>query len=374
MKTKAAVVYELGAERPYAKSRPMKVEEIDLDPPQANEVLVKVAAAGVCHSDLSVVAGVRERPLPMVLGHEASGVVQEVGPGVEGLEPGDHVVFAFLPSCGQCLPCKEGRPSICEKGAAANGAGTLLGGGMRLHKDGQDLYHQAGVSCFSEYVVAHRSSVVKVDKDLPLDIACTFSCAVITGVGAVLNTAQVPAGASVGVIGLGGTGLAAVMGAKMAGARQIVGIDALDDKLEWGTKLGCDMVFNALDNDAVEKIKDATGGGLEYMFECVGRVEAMDLAYKVTKRGGTTTSSGLSHPATNSTVQHVNLVTEERTIKGSYLGSCIPERDIPHYIEMYKRGALPVDKLICDKIPLEQINEAFDHLAEGHTVRQIITF
>jgi alcohol dehydrogenase len=176
------------------------------------------------------------------------------------------------------------------------------------------------------------------------------------------------------VVGLGGTGLAAVMGAKALGARHIVGIDALDDKLDWGKRLGCDQVFNALDNDVVEKVKEATGGGLEYMFECVGKVEAMELAYKVTKRGGTTTSSGLSHPATNFCVQHVNLVTEERTIKGSYLGSCVPERDIPHYIEMYKRGALPVDKLICEKIPLEQINEAFDRLHEGHTVRQIITF
>ena len=374
MKMKAAVIYELGAAQPYAKSQPVRVEEVDLDPPQANEVLIKMAAAGVCHSDLSVVAGVRERPLPIVLGHEASGIVQEVGPGVTDLEPGDHVVFAFLPSCGKCRPCREGRPSLCEPGGAANSSGTLLGGGMRLHKNGTKLYHQAGVSCFAEYAVSHRSSVIKIDKELPLDVACTFSCAVITGVGAVINTAKVTPGSTVGVVGLGGTGLAAVMGAKAAGAKHIIGIDALDDKLEWGTKLGCDMVFNALDNDAVEKIKDATGGGLEYMFECVGRVEAMDLAYKVTKRGGTTTSSGLSHPATNFTVQHVNLVTEERTIKGSYLGSCIPERDIPHYIEMYKRGALPVDKLICDKIPLEQINEAFDHLAEGHTVRQIITF
>ncbi|MEK9671255.1 MAG: zinc-dependent alcohol dehydrogenase family protein [Rhodospirillaceae bacterium] len=374
MKTKAAVIYELGAAKPYANSRPVKVEEVDLDGPRENEVLVKMAAAGVCHSDLSVVAGVRERPLPIVLGHEASGVVEEVGPGVTDLAPGDHIVFAFLPSCGKCQPCREGRPSLCEPGAAANGAGSLLGGGMRLSKNGQKLYHQAGVSCFAEYAVSHRSSVIKIDKNLPLDVACTFSCAVITGVGAILNTAKVPPGSSVGVVGLGGTGLAAVMGAKMAGARHIVGIDALDDKLDWGKKLGCDEVFNALDNNVVEKVRDATGGGLEYMFECVGKVEAMELAYRVTKRGGTTTSSGLSHPATNFSVQHVNLVTEERTIKGSYLGSCVPERDIPHYIDLYKRGALPVDKLICERIPLEQINEAFDHLDEGHTVRQVIEF
>ena len=374
MKMKAAVIYELGAKRPYATSRPVRVEEVDLEGPQANEVLVKMAAAGVCHSDLSVVAGVRERPLPIVLGHEASGVVQEVGPGVTDLAPGDHVVFAFLPNCGRCRPCREGRPSLCEPGAAANGGGHLLGGGMRLSKNGKKLYHQAGVSCFAEYAVSHRSSVIKIDKKLPLEVACTFSCAVITGVGAVMNTAKVPPGATVGVVGLGGTGLAAVMGAKALGARYIVGIDALDDKLDWGKRLGCDAVFNALDNNVVEKVRDATGGGLEYMFECVGKVEAMELAYRLTKRGGTTTSSGLSHPATNFCVQHVNLVTEERTIKGSYLGSCVPERDIPNYIEMYKRGALPVDKLICEKIPLEQINEAFDRLDEGHTVRQVITF
>ena len=374
MKIKAAVLYEMGVERPYAKTRPIRIEEVELDDPGPGEVLVRVVAAGICHSDLSVVEGVRPRPLPMVLGHEAAGVVEKTGPGVDDLKPGDHVAFVFVPSCGACGPCLEGRPALCEPGVKANTAGTLLGGHRRLHKDGKPLYHQVGVSCFATHAVSSRRSLVKVDPTLPLAEAALFSCAVITGVGAVANTAKVPPGATVAVVGLGGTGLAALLGAKAAGARRTIGIDVRPSKLALARQLGADAVFDAGEADVVEQVKAATGGGVDFAFECVGKVQAMETAYAVTRRGGTTVSSGLSHPKTSFSIQHVNLVAEERTIKGSYLGSCVPSRDVPAYIELYRAGRLPVDRLISRQIPLEEINEGFDLLAEGDTVRQVIAF
>ncbi|MFL5037501.1 MAG: alcohol dehydrogenase catalytic domain-containing protein, partial [Microvirga sp.] len=218
MKIRAAVLNEMGAPAPYAQSKPLKIETIELDPPGPGEILVKIAAAGLCHSDLSVIEGNRPRPMPMALGHEAAGVVEEIGPGVDDLAKGDHVVMVFVPSCGHCLPCSEGRPALCEPGAAANGAGTLLSGGKRLHRNGQDINHHLGVSGFAEYATISRRSCVKVDRELPLDEAALFGCAVLTGVGAVINTAKVPAGTTVAVVGLGGVGLSSILGAVASGA------------------------------------------------------------------------------------------------------------------------------------------------------------
>lgn len=373
MKCRAAVLHEMGTPRPYRDSQPIRIEEVELDPPGPGEVMVKVAAAGLCHSDLSVVNGSRPRPLPMALGHEAAGVVAEVGPGAT-LEKGDHVVMVFVPSCGHCVPCGEGRPALCEPGAAANAAGTLLGGTQRVKLNGEYITHHVGVSCFAEYAVVSECSLVKVDKSLPLDQAALFGCAVITGVGAVVNTANIKMGSTTAVVGLGGTGLAALLGAKAAGAKQIIGIDLLDSKLAMAEKLGATAVLNAADENVVEKLKEMTNGGVDYAFECVGSAKAMELSYLITRRGGTTCSSGLSDPKDGFTVQHVNLVAEERTIKGSYLGSCVPKRDIPGYIDMFRAGALPVDTLLSEHITLDQINDGFDKLADGETVRQLITF
>ena len=373
MKCRAAVLHEMGSSRPYRESQPIRVEEVELDPPGPGEVMVKVAAAGLCHSDLSVVNGSRPRPLPMALGHEAAGVVAEVGPGAT-LEKGDHVVMVFVPSCGHCIPCGEGRPALCEPGAAANAAGTLLGGTQRVKLNGEYITHHVGVSCFAEYAVVSECSLVKIDKSLPLDQAALFGCAVITGVGAVVNTAAMKMGSTTAIVGLGGTGLAALLGAKAAGAKQIIGIDLLDSKLDMAKKLGATAVLNAGDPNVVEKLKEMTNGGVDYAFECVGSAKAMELSYLITRRGGTTCSSGLSDPKDGFTVQHVNLVAEERTIKGSYLGSCVPKRDIPGYIDMFRAGSLPVDSLLSDHIKLDQINEGFDKLADGETVRQLITF
>jgi alcohol dehydrogenase len=234
--------------------------------------------------------------------------------------------------------------------------------------------HHVGVSCFAEYAVVSQCSLVKVHSRLPLDQAALFGCAVITGVGAVVNTAEMKMGASAVIVGLGGTGLAALLGAIAAGARKTVGIDLLDSKLALARELGADEVFRADDPDIVAKVKEATRGGGDYAFECVGSEKAMELAYLVTRRGGTTVSSGLSDPSRRFSIQHVNLVAEERTIKGSYLGSCVPKRDIPGYIELFEAGTLPVDRLMSEKITLDRVNEGFDKLASGETVRQLICF
>ncbi len=371
MKIKAAVLREMGVARPYIETQPVRVEDVDLEGPGAGEVLVKVSVAGVCHSDLSVVNGNRPRPMPMVLGHEASGVVEDVGEGVDRFSPGDHVVFVFMPSCGGCDMCKAGRPSLCAKGFVSNAAGTLLNGSKRLSKNNEPYFHQVGVSCFAERAVVDQSSLVKVDPSLPLEDAALFSCAVITGVGAVMNTAAMPAGASAAVVGLGGTGLAALLGAKAAGASTIAGFDLLPDKRAKAIELGADDVFDPLMDGVVDQVRDREAG-YDYVFECVGNVQAMEFSYAITKRGGVTVSSGLSHPDKKFSIQHVNLVAEERTIKGSYLGSCVVERDIPHYIELFRNGRLPVDKLISRRIGLDDLNEAFDRLADGSEVRQII--
>jgi alcohol dehydrogenase len=372
MKTKAAVLHEIGRPRPYAETRPLLIEELELDPPGEGEVLVRIGAAGLCHSDLSVVNGNRPRPVPMALGHEAAGEVVEVGRGVSDLVPGDHVVMIFVPSCGHCLPCMEGRPALCEPGAQSNGAGTLLSGQRRLHLEGRDVHHHMGVSAFAEYAVCARPSLVKIDPELPLTEAALFGCAVLTGVGAVVNTAKVVPGSSVAIVGLGGVGLNALLGARLAGAERIVAVDVLDDKLALARQLGATDTFNATDPDAIAAIREVTKGGVDYAFEMAGSVKAMDLCYRVTKRGGTTVTAGLSHPDHKFEVQHVSLVAEERTVKGSYIGSCVPLRDVPRYIALYRRGKLPVDRLMSAQLTLEQINEGFDRLAEGHTVRQVI--
>jgi alcohol dehydrogenase len=339
-------------------------------------VLVRIKAAGLCHSDLSVINGNRPRPTPMAIGHEAAGIVEELGPSAgesNGLLPGDHVVCVFVPSCGHCAPCAEGRPALCEPGATANGAGTLLSGSSRLHRDdGTPVHHHLGVSAFSEYATVSRRSLVKIDPELPLVDAALFGCAVLTGVGAVVNTARIPVGASVAVIGLGGVGLSSLLGAIVAGAREIIAIDLSADKLEFASELGATSTFNAGDPECAAQIRSATNGGVEYAFELAGSVRALDLAYTITRRGGMTVTAGLPAPDATLALPPVSLVAEERTLKGSYIGTAVPSRDIPRYIELYRRGRLPVDRLLSGTLALDGINEAFDRLHSGAAVRQVI--
>jgi alcohol dehydrogenase len=308
----------------------------------------------------------------MVLGHEAAGEVLELGPGVSDLAIGDHVILVFVPSCAQCLPCMEGRPALCEPGAAANGAGTLLSGATRLSLGGKPVYHHVGVSAFAEHAVVSRSSLVKIDRSLPFEEAALFGCAVVTGAGAVINTARVQPGSSVAIVGLGGVGLMSMLAAKMSGCRQIVAVDMMDSKLQLARQLGATDVVNATDPHAVDHVREITGGGVDYAFEMASSVKALELAYKVTRRGGMTVTGSLPNPGHRFELPAANLVAEERTLKGSYIGSCVPSRDIPRFISLYQQGLLPVDRLMSERIALKDINVGFDRLADGVSVRQIL--
>ncbi|MFD1788322.1 zinc-dependent alcohol dehydrogenase family protein [Sphingomonas floccifaciens] len=374
MQITAAVLRHREAAMPYADSRPLRIETLDLQPPGRGEVLVRIAAAGLCHSDLSVINGQRPRPLPMALGHEAAGVVEALGAGVDDLSVGDHVIMVFVPSCGHCVPCAGGRPALCEPGAAANGAGTLLAGDVRLAgADGAPVHHHLGCSAFASHAVVSRRSLVKIDRDLPLHEAALFGCAVLTGVGAVVNTAEVKAGQTVAVVGLGGVGLAAVLGALAAGAAQVIAVDLDADKLALAATLGATATVQA-GEDAVAQVRALTGGGCDVVLEMAGAVRALEAAVAMTARGGTTVTAGLPPPDAALPVNIVSLVAEERTLKGSYIGTCVPTRDIPRFIALYRAGRLPVDRLVSGYLTLDEINAGFDALHAGRAVRQIVRF
>jgi alcohol dehydrogenase len=366
---RAAVLRETGLHAPFAQSKPLRIEECELDAPGPGEVLIRIRAAGLCHSDLSVVDGSRPRVMPMVLGHEAAGEVVETGEGVNDLVAGEKVVCIFVPNCGHCARCHEGRPSLCEAGAAANLAGTLLGGSRRLRLGGAPVNHHLGVSGFADYAVVSRTSLVKVEADLDFETAALFGCAIITGVGAVLNTADVPVGSTVAIVGAGGVGLSCVLGCVLAGARRIVVVDLNKNKLNFAKELGATDVFDAGADGVVNEIKEATGGGVDFAFETAGAALALALAYRITRRGGTTVTAGMPNPNHQFSIPQISLTAEERTLKGSYMGSCVPQRDIPNYIAMFQRGRLPVRRLITHRIKLEEINEGFDLLSSGNAGR-----
>ena len=375
MKIKAAVLREMGLERPYTTSHPLTIDEVDLAPPQRGELLVRIRAAGLCHSDLSVIDGNRPRQMPMVLGHEAAGEVVELGPDVTDLAVGDHVVFSFVPICNHCLPCMTGRPALCENGAAANNQGELLGGGFRLQdQHQQSIHHHMGVSGFAEYAVVSRQSAVKIDSTLPFEIAALFGCAVMTGVGAVINTAKLSLGQTVLITGMGGIGFAALLGAIAGGASKVIVADVNPEKLTKALELGAHAVVDSSQADAVEQVRDLTNGGVDIGFEFAGVVAALEFTYNATGRGGKTVTAGLPHPSKLMQFAPVKLVAEERTLQGSYIGSCVPVRDIPAYIALYQSGRLPVDKLLTHRLRLDEVNEGFERLAKGEAIRQIITF
>ena len=375
MKIRAAVLKSIGASAPFVESKPLSIEELDLRDPGPGEVLIKLKAAGLCHSDLSVITGVRPRPTPMALGHEASGEVVGLGDGVHDLKIGDLVALVFVPSCGHCMMCMEGRPALCEPGAKANTEGTLLSGARRLYGfGGKPVNHHVGVSAFADHAVVSRRSCVKIEADIDPVEAALFGCAVLTGMGAVVNTAGVKAGNSTAIVGLGGVGFCAVLGALASGARHVIAVDLHESKLNQALSLGATAVFNAKDPDLLKKIQDLTKGGVDYAFEFAGSVHAMESAYRMTRRGGTTVTASLPPPGDTWGLQHVNLVAEERTVKGSYVGSCIPERDVPRYVDLYLAGKLPINQLMGERLTLDQINYGFDRLNTGEAMRDLIVF
>lgn len=367
MRIRGAVLEEIGRPRPYAESAPIVVTDLELDPPGPGEILVRMEAAGLCHSDLSVVDGNRARPVPMLLGHEAAGRVEELGAGVDDLEVGRRVIMTFLPRCGECDGCVTGGRMPCVPGSASNNAGALLGGGMRLHRRGSVVHHHLGVSGFATHAVVDRRSVVPVDDDVPADIAAVLGCAVLTGGGAVLNAGRPEPDDRVMVVGLGGVGMAAVLAAVAAGVRQVIGVDPVPEKLNTAKQLGSTAVYTP---DQVDEL----GVRADVVIEAAGSARAFELAVRATAPGGTTVTVGLPAPDARASVSPLTLVAEARTIVGSYLGSAVPERDIPVYVDLWRRGRLPVEQLISARIALDDVNAGMDALADGSALRQVILF
>ncbi len=356
--------------RPYADHTPLRLAELTLDDPRPGELLIRIDAAGLCHSDLSVINGDRPRPMPMALGHEATGIVEALGSPDDPLfAVGDRVVLAFLPMCGDCVRCRSGEGYLCPNGAAANGEGRLLLGGRRLHDDGAKVHHHLGVSAFASHAVVDRRSAVKIDRDIPPEVAALFGCAVLTGVGAVLNSAALKAGESVVIYGLGGVGLAALLGALAGGAATIVAIDPVADKRALATELGA---ISVPPEDAAATIAAHLPGGADVVIETVGRASVLAEAYRAGRRGARIVTVGLPNPAEMLSIPAVSIVAEGKTLIGSYMGSSIPARDIPRYIALWRAGRLPVERLLTSVSPLSEINTLLDRLADGDAVRQIV--
>lgn len=375
MKIRAAVLRAMSTDLPYSKSKPLVIEEVTLAPPGPGELLIKIHASGLCHSDLSVINGDRPRGLPIVLGHESSAEVVELGQGVTDLKIGDHVVMVFVPSCGCCSPCAEGRPALCIPGAQANTAGTLLSGDRRLlSSTDEPLNHHTGVSCFAEYAVVSRRSCVKVHREISHREASLFGCAVLTGAGAVINRARFQAGNSAAIVGLGGVGLSALLAAVASGSRRTVAVDLNDEKLALARELGATHTINPSKMADAGEFLEAAGGGVDFGFDMAGSVKAFETAHLLTKRGGTTITSGLPNPGSRFALPLAQMVAEERTVQGSYLGSGVPSRDIEKYIDLYVAGKLPVDRLMGKTFTLDSINEGFDHMLSGSSLRDTVVF
>jgi S-(hydroxymethyl)glutathione dehydrogenase / alcohol dehydrogenase len=359
---RAAVLYEFNA--------PLVVEELELDPPKAGEVLVRMAASGVCHSDLHVVRGTHPTALPIVLGHEGAGIVEAVGPEVADLAPGDHVLLSWLPYCVRCRQCVRGRPNRCENVAWYDA--TMEDGTCRFHRDGSPVHHY-NTSSFAERSVVPARTAIRVDPALPLTELALMGCAVMTGVGAVLNTAQVRPGESVAVVGCGGVGLNVVQGARIAGATAIVAVDTVPAKLELALELGATHTVDAGAVDPVEAVLELVGGGVDHAFEALGRPETIETTLGLTGRGGQAVLIGMAPPEARVPLDALTLTLEERCVRGSWYGSCVPLRDFPLLVELYRDGRLRLDSLIAT-CTLDEVNDAFRRMEAGETARSVIVY
>lgn len=351
------------------------VESIDLQEAQAGEVLVRLAASGVCHSDLHVIHGAQSTHLPVVLGHEGAGVVEAVGPGVTRVKVGDHVVLSWTPYCGQCPYCQSGHPNLCEVVYATMGNGTLFDGTSRLSRAGKPIYHYSFISSFAEYCVVPESGCVVIAKDIPLDKAALVGCAVMTGVGAAINTARVHPGSSVAVIGAGGVGLNAIQGARLAGASMIIAVDISLAKLERARIFGATHVVDATGGDAVSVVRELTRGlGADYTFEAVGRPATMRQCWEMARPGGTVVMIGIAPEGSELALPANRVVREERRLMGSFYGSARPHIDMPMILDLYMAGRLMLDELVTHHFSLVEINEAVHVLESGEAVRPVLLF
>lgn len=363
----AAVLERAAAARPYSTSRPISVCQLELESPGPGEVLVKIEAASVCHSDLSTVDGSRIRPLPMVIGHEVAGRVLELGDGIDDLRVEDRVVITFMPRCGSCSACSGTGQEPCAAGKGANGRGELMGGGTRLRRAGEPVMHHLGVSGFATHAVVDRSCLVPVPSDVPADVAAVIGCAVLTGGGAILNVARLVPGMRVVVVGVGGVGLAAIITALSQPGIEVAAIDADRGKHEVALRAGASVAVTPS-----EAIKTGLKG--DVVIEAVGTVRGFETAVASTAAGGVTVAVGLPEPSQAAQISPFSLVADGRSIVGSYLGSSVPARDIPIFVEMWREGRLNVEALITSRIALSAINEAMDDLADGKALRQVIMF
>jgi Zn-dependent alcohol dehydrogenase len=355
-------------------NKPVVVEPITVDAPQRGEVMVKLAACGVCHSDLSATNGTIPMPPPLILGHEAAGEVVEVGEGVSGFAAGDHVVSSFIYMCGKCRFCSMGRPVLCLEQAKAL---TTLPDGTLRTKDaaGKPLSVFSGCGVMAEYATIHVDNLVRIEPMIPLDRAALVSCAVTTGVGAVFNTARVVPGSSVAVLGCGGVGLNVIQGAAIAGAERIVAIDAMPQKLEMAKTFGAtETLLAQKGEDLVKPLKKMTAGGPDYAFECVGSGDLAGIAYRAIRRGGLAVVVGVAKPGDSTAIRTMSLPFEEKTLTGSYFGSCVPRIDFPRMLHLYMAGRLKLDELISRRYKIDEAPQAFADLESGKNARGVIVF
>jgi len=366
MKTKAAVV---------RATQQLTIEQVNLDPPKPYEVLVRMQAAGICHSDLHTYRGELRAQPPLVLGHEGAGIVEAVGAEVSHVKPGDRILVNWLPSCNHCPACLRGQNNLCTRLPATTLQALLPDGTSRLStEDGITLKHYLSAATMAEYAVVDQASAIKLPDDVPFDVASIIGCAVLTGTGAVLNTAQVTAGSSAAVIGCGGVGLSAIMGARLAGCYPIIAVDVLESKFGFARELGATHTINARETDAVTALRELTGGGPDYIFDSVGAGVTMNQALNGVRPGGTAVIMGMHSMKENIPISPAMLIAMNKRLLGSFAGSARPHLDLPHFIELYRSGRLPVDKLVSQRYTLEELPQAFADMEGGKVARGVILF
>jgi S-(hydroxymethyl)glutathione dehydrogenase/alcohol dehydrogenase len=369
MKTRAAVAWEAG--------KPLSIEEVDLEGPKAGEVLVKIVATGVCHTDAFTLSGADpEGQFPVILGHEGGGIVQEIGAGVTSVKPGDHVIPLYTPECRECEYCLSGKTNLCQKIRVTQGKGVMPDGTSRFSIKGKPILHYMGTSTFSEYTVLPEISLAKISDKAPLDKVCLLGCGITTGIGAVFNTAKVQPGSTVAVFGLGGIGLAVVQGAVMAKASRIIAIDLNSSKWEMAKQMGATDFINPKDHDKPiqQVIVDLTNGGVDYSFECIGNVNVMRSALECCHKGwGESTIIGVAGAGQEISTRPFQLVTG-RVWRGSAFGGVKGRSQLPGYVDRYMNGEIKIDEFVTEVLPLEKINEAFDLMHDGKVIRSVIKF
>ena len=352
----------------YAPNQPLVIEDIEIDEPQANEVLIKTSATGVCHSDLHFMEGKWMYPMPVVLGHESAGVVEKVGPGVTNVKPGDRVVVAFVQSCGACDRCTTGRPNLCSNGQSLNRMG-------RIKLNGQPMVQFAGMSAFAEWQLVSNKACVIVPDGVPMEVAALVGCSVMTGVGAVTNTVKLQVGQTVAVVGCGGVGLNIIQGARLAGASRIIAVDLMESKLAAAKEFGATDVVDASSGDAVQQVMAMTGGGVDYAFEAIGLMKTAQQCFEMAKRGGQAVVVGMLPLMEQLTIPNAGMsFLGEKGIVGSYYGSTRQTYDMPWLMELYRQKRLKIDELISRRYELGQINEAYEALKGGEVNRSVVTF